>query len=256
MTSRILLLWAKDICSRLARRQYWLYRLSRSSLGRDVQIHFPFCVEGRGHLSLSAGTVVHKNVKIGCGEGTQVRFGERCTIGENVVLHTGSGASVFFEADCRVGLQCELYANAEWRVGAGSHIHSRCCVFAREPGQAGRLNIGNGSHVCDNCILDLTADLRIGNEVSIGPYSIIYTHDHEYRYDGPAAWKGETIRRGVEIGDGSWIGTRVVILPGVRIGARAIVAAGAVVTRDVAPGALVGGVPARPLKQDSHDRAG
>ena len=248
MLGRILLLWVKDTVARFARRQYWLYRLSRSSLGRNVRIHFPFRVEGRGRLSLGDFCVVHANSSVGCGEGTEVRFGERCIIGENVLLCTGNGAKVFFGADCLLGPSCEFYANAEWRIGSDTKIQSRCCVSAREPGQAGKLSVGTGSRIGDNCILDLTADLTIGNEVAIGPYSIIYTHDHEYRHDGSVAWKGETLRRGVEIDDGAWIGARVVILPGVRIGARAIVAAGAVVTQNVEAGTLVGGVPARPLK--------
>jgi acetyltransferase-like isoleucine patch superfamily enzyme len=52
----------------------------------------------------------------------------------------------------------------------------------------------------------------------------------------------------VTIGDGCWIGARAVILPGVTVGAGAIVAAGSIVTRSVAPNHLVGGVPARPIR--------
>ena len=248
MIGRIFLLWIKDTVARFVRRQYWLYRLSRCSLGRNVKIHFPFRVEGRGRLSLGDASVVHANASVGCGEGTEVCFGERCIISESVLLRVGDGAKVIFGADCLLGPSCEFHANAEWRIGADTKIQSRCCVFAREPGQAGKLSVGGGSRIGDNCILDLTADLTIGNEVAVGPYSIIYTHDHEYRHDGSVAWKGETLRRGVEIGEGAWIGARVVILPGVKIGARAIIAAGAVVTQDVEAGVMVGGVPARPLK--------
>jgi acetyltransferase-like isoleucine patch superfamily enzyme len=52
----------------------------------------------------------------------------------------------------------------------------------------------------------------------------------------------------VTIERGAWIGARAVILPGLRIGAGAVVAAGAVVTQDVAPDVMVGGVPARELR--------
>ena len=53
------------------------------------------------------------------------------------------------------------------------------------------------------------------------------------------------VARGITIDDGAWIGSRVVILPGVHVGKGAVVAAGAVVTRNVPPQAMVAGVPAR-----------
>ena len=250
------MLRAKDALARLARRQYWLYRLSRSSIGRNVQIRFPLRVEGRGRLALGDGTVVEANVTLGCGEGSEVHFAEGCRLGEGMALRTGKGARVLFGAGCEVGPFTKLETNAEWHIAPGSIIEDYCSVFAREQGKDGPLIIGAGSCISYHSIIDLCGGVTIGNTVAIGPHTIIYTHDHEYAHDGPAAWQGEVVRKPVEIGEGAWVGARVTILPGVKIGARAVIAAGAVVTRDVSAGAVVGGVPARPLRRSGAEVAG
>lgn len=89
--------------------------------------------------------------------------------------------------------------------------------------------------------------IRIGRNTIIGYNTTILAHEYlidEYRL-------GE-----VEIGDEVMIGANSLILPGVRIGNQAVVAAGSVVTRDVPPGAFVGGNPARPLKRRSEGNGG
>lgn len=90
--------------------------------------------------------------------------------------------------------------------------------------------------------------LTIGNNVSIAGEVRIYTMEHDI--DSPTfAEIGEP----VTIEDDAVIGTRVTILPGVTIGKGAVVASGAVVTRDVAPFTVVGGVPAEFIKNRSKD---
>lgn len=90
--------------------------------------------------------------------------------------------------------------------------------------------------------------LKIGNNVSIAGEVCIFTMEHDI--DSPDfSEKGEP----VVIEDYVAIGTRVMILPGVRIGKGAVIASGAVVTKDVAPYAVAGGVPARFIKERSKD---
>jgi maltose O-acetyltransferase len=88
-----------------------------------------------------------------------------------------------------------------------------------------------------------TRPLKIGNNVSIAGEVRIYTMEHDIndpQFRETAA--------PVEIGDYAVIGTRVTILPGVSIGKGAVVASGAVVTKDVEPFTVVGGVPAQYIK--------
>lgn len=84
----------------------------------------------------------------------------------------------------------------------------------------------------------------IGRHVMMGPECIISTQNHKYTAEG---FEGPDVGD-VIIGDYVWIGARVIILKGVAIGEKAIIGAGAVVTKDVPPYAIVGGVPARVIK--------
>jgi acetyltransferase-like isoleucine patch superfamily enzyme len=95
--------------------------------------------------------------------------------------------------------------------------------------------------------LNASAPITIGNRVGIGHHVVIITDSHRL---GDASQRlGERLGRPVSIEDGVWIAARVTVLPGVTIGRGSVVAAGAVVTRDVPPNCLVAGVPARVLRE-------
>lgn len=99
-------------------------------------------------------------------------------------------------------------------------------------------------------ILDI-ARVDIGDNVMIGPGVLIATVNHPLSPKGRRAHLG--IASPVRIGSDVWIGGNAVILPGVTIGSNVVVAAGAVVTKDVPDNTLVDGVPARPLKTLVND---
>lgn len=93
--------------------------------------------------------------------------------------------------------------------------------------------------------------VHIGDYVMIGPNTMISTVNHPMT---PMGRRNHlAIAKPVAIGNDVWIGGNVTILPGVTIGNNVIVAAGAVVTRDVPDNTLVGGVPARPIKTLAND---
>jgi carbonic anhydrase/acetyltransferase-like protein (isoleucine patch superfamily) len=133
---------------------------------------------------------------------------------------------------------------------AGVHIGARSRVMGplhvSGPGQLAELAIGEDTHITGPLSVDLSAPVRIGNRVHLGHEVQILTVDHEIGTQEVRC--GRLIGAPVVVGDGVWIGSRVVVLPGVTIGSGAVVATGAVVTRDVAPNTLVGGVPARLIR--------
>jgi maltose O-acetyltransferase len=92
--------------------------------------------------------------------------------------------------------------------------------------------------------LDGRAGIHIGDNVNIGSQVLIYTMEHDINSPTFGVVAGPVV-----IGNMVYIGARVTILPEVRIGSGAVVASGAVVTKDVEPWTVVGGVPAKFIKQ-------
>ena len=112
-----------------------------------------------------------------------------------------------------------------------------CGFHIREPQ---KITIGKGVSIGPNVLLDGRCGLTIGDSAVIAYEAIIWTLNHDYNDIGFCG-KGAP----VEIGAYSWICSRSIILPGIKIGEGAVVASGAVVTKDVEPYTIVGGIPAK-----------
>lgn len=96
---------------------------------------------------------------------------------------------------------------------------------------------------------EIYGPVTIGKHVMMGPEVIIYTGGHAFsRTDIPIQHQGNAPVRSVEIGDDCWIGRRVMIMPGVKIGKGCVIGAGAVVTKDIPPYSVAAGVPARVVR--------
>ncbi len=128
---------------------------------------------------------------------------------------------------------CGVSFGGSYSMYAGFHI--------RNPRN---LHIGEGVSIGPKVLLDARKGLKIGKSVVIAYEAIIWTLHHDYN---DVDFK--CIGASVEIGDYAWICSRSIILPGVKIGKGAVVASGAVVTKDVPPYAIVGGIPAKVIGQ-------
>ncbi|HBQ63535.1 MAG TPA: acetyltransferase [Clostridiales bacterium] len=145
-----------------------------------------------------------------------------------------------------------------WSLGAQQIRGFLCKGIFRSCGK--RVNIEHGAFFASGADIEIGEDsgigldcrvngpLQIGRDVMMAPDVMIFTQNHETsRLDIPMRLQTAP-KRPVVIGDDVWIGARVIILPGVRVGNGAILAAGAVVTRDVPDYAIIGGNPARVIK--------
>jgi maltose O-acetyltransferase len=130
-----------------------------------------------------------------------------------------------------------IYNLAGVRLGKKSKIHVGARFF--EPKN---IKVGEDSLIGEFAFLDGRERLSIGNHTDIASQVLIYNSEHDLEDPGFTAKTGP-----VEIGDYVFIGPRAIILPGVKIGRGAVVAAGAVVTKDIADGKIVGGIPAKEI---------
>ena len=110
------------------------------------------------------------------------------------------------------------------------------------------IKIGKGSIIGNGAILDGRMGIYIGENVNMSSGVWIWTVQHDYKDPFFKDVGGK-----VEIGNNAWISCRVTILPGVKIGEGAVVAAGAVVTKDVEAFTVVGGVPAKKIGERPSD---
>lgn len=128
------------------------------------------------------------------------------------------------------------------QIGRDSSVAMKCYI------SGGSVYIGDNTVINRFTYLDGRVPLYIGNNVNVSHYCIIHTLTHD-----PQNPYFVCIEKPVAIMDHAWIGARSIVLPGVRVGEGAVVAAGAVVTKDVAPYTIVAGNPARPIGQRSRD---
>lgn len=113
-----------------------------------------------------------------------------------------------------------------------------------------KLHIGRGSIIGDKSILDARNGIWIGENVNLSTGVWIWTMQHNYNcpYFGL-----DNKNKGVKIGNRAWIGPRAIILPDVTIGEGAVIAASSVVTKDVEPFTIVGGIPAKKIGDRNKD---
>lgn len=104
-----------------------------------------------------------------------------------------------------------------------------------------------GDNVFFNYNVEMRSHTVIGNNVSIGPNTLIISDTHELGNEKKRAGKG--IFKEIIIKDGCWIGANAMILGGVTVGTGSVIAAGSVVTRDVRPNTLVAGIPAKEIRE-------
>ena len=148
--------------------------------------------------------------------GVQIKSPDRLFLGENVIIQKGAI------------LHC---GGMEWCNNAGG------------------INIGDNVYIGPYCVLFGAGGIRIGNDVLLAPNVVLASHQHTFTNIDKLIREQPTEFREVIIEDNVWIGSSVVILPGVTIGAGTIIGAGAVVTKSILSSSVAVGVPAQVIKR-------
>lgn len=164
-------------------------------------------------------------------------------------MHTPAFAGFHFFAVDAIGripgheIRRFLYSQFGLKIPQDSHVYGRLEV--REPSF---LSIANNVTIGHDVILDARGTISIEENVNISSDAAIWTLTHD-----PQSPTFDTVSGPVVIEKYAWLGFRCMVLPGVRIGEGAVVAAGAVVTKDVEPYAIVAGSPARVIGKRTDD---
>lgn len=110
------------------------------------------------------------------------------------------------------------------------------------------MEVGENFSLHDFSYVDAQGGIKIGNNVSIAHNCSLITFNHTWdNHDLPIKYN-QTIDGSITIEDDVWVGCGVRIMPGVILGSRSVIAAGSVVVKDVPPNTLVGGIPAKVIK--------
>lgn len=133
-----------------------------------------------------------------------------------------------------------------WRISMGERCVLQQDVWLNVGSESAELTIGAYTFIGRGTEIEVAQRVTVGPECLIAPGVFITDHNHGTRAGTPM-FRQPCEARPVAIGRDVWIGARAIVLPGVTIGDGAVVAAGAVVTADVAPLSVVGGVPARAI---------
>ena len=128
------------------------------------------------------------------------------------------------------------------KIGKGSFVMKRCYMMS-----PWLIQIGNHSHINRECTLDARGGIYIGNSVSISHGVKIMTGSHNIQHK-----KFPGVYEKITIHDYAWLGVGCIILKGVTIGKGAVVAAGAVVTKDIPDYTVFGGVPAHKIGERTN----
>lgn len=167
--------------------------------------------------------------------GVRLRYANHISLDRGVYLDQGA----YLHA-CPNGIR--IGENTIVMHGAVLHVYN----FRGLPSSG--ITIGRDSLVGEYTVIRGQGGVTIGDRVYTSPFTQILAVNHVY-CDPERSFVDQGITaEGIVIEDDVWLGAGAIITDGVRVGQGAVVAAGAVVTRDVPPRTVVGGVPARPIK--------
>lgn len=168
--------------------------------------------------------------------GAKIQFGHKVKVGSGLNLMRNSFINALSYKGVEIGDNFTL----------GKYAIIECTGVLRNVGSS--LKIGNNVGINHYCFIGVRGDIEIGDNVIFGPRVNIFSENHNFdSLEVPIKHQGVTKDRTV-IGSDIWIGANVSIMSGVTIGDGCVIAAGSVVTKDVPAYSVIGGVPAKILK--------
>jgi len=174
-----------------------------------------------------------------------VFVGRGVVVTDAVYLRLSPGVSIgdYCRLDCLGRAGILLGPGTTLRRGAHIEVTSNLKQLAFGCRLGARVGVSEGSFI------GAKGPVSIGDDTDIGPGCKIIAENHTFDDLSRPIREQPLSRTGIAIGEDCWFGANVVVLDGCSIGRGAVVAAGSVVTRDVAPRTIVAGAPARPIRE-------
>jgi len=189
-------------------------------------------------------------IKIGffkCGSNFKVGIHSRVLQRKKI----SAGDNVSIGRFCRIDALSREGIVLEDNVSIGDYSILACTGSLRYLGKG--IKIGNNSHFGEYCFIGAAGGVKVGSNV-IGGQNIRF-HAENHLYDNPdqPIYQQGVTHKGIEIGDNCWIGAGAVFLDGAKIGKGCVVAANAVVTKSFGDNLVIGGIPAKKLRDRVTD---
>ena len=176
-------------------------------------------------------------------------------------LQQSASASLFLRACDRVGPNARVTGRPRidnrGRIEIGERLRMTALWNPVElaTGPNGVIEIGDGVAIHYGTLISAEARVRIGHRAMIGNFCIIADTEVPGTREGGDRARDLAEALPIEIGDGAWLAVRVTVLPGTTIGAGSVITAGSVVSGNIPPGVVAGGIPARVLRTLHGDAA-
>lgn len=179
-----------------------------------------------------------------------IRFRSPVFVSQDVSIRRGGPLELGRAAVLGCGVR--LDACGEWGISLGARSklgdHSHVTTTSHLSRRGRGLRVGRDSGIGDHAHLGCSGGVEFGSDVIAGPYLSVHSQDHLFQDPARPIREQGTVDSSVVVEDDVWLGARVTLLAGTRIGAGSVVAAGAVVSGTFPPRSLIAGVPARRVK--------
>lgn len=177
----------------------------------------------------------------------EISIGSRFRLGGWPAVQVTDGAHISIGDDVEIRANVEIRAHKGARIEIGNTVRIDRGVRLLATNGA-TLSIRNGARIGIGTVINGGDDVDIGEGALVSGYVYLQTSMHRHAAGASIQSQGFD-HAPVVLGTDAWLGTHVVVLPGVTIGAAAVVGSNAVVTKSVPAGQIVAGVPAKPMRE-------
>ena len=210
-------------------------------------------VENPQRITIESGVSIGPDVKLICSPSGSIVLRAGATIARGVVLVAEDAGVIEIGSRASVAPNVHMRTLSRITLGPESEVMESSSIEPREDASCGELVVGPRTTIHAYNWLDTTGSIRIGSDTHTGPFSMFYTHNH--RFDKPGSIWDQGIRvADITLGDGIWMGSKTLVMPGAIVGNGAVIGAGSIVKGQFGSDELIVGAPAASLRKRQEGR--